>query len=187
MGKRKTASTKDGTGKKVSSKKSPAGLRKPARGTSSLAVLIIPEKDLAAHFPAVEAAVREGRLDVGAGLLGDPLKRTTILAHLLLEYCVDRLADYPPAKLFWTRWYWQNRLCRMHEQLEHGGKRCDVEREFCDNLVEQAAGFASDWDATNWETMDRVEAQAVADADTALGPGPFKRPKFACGDIRPLR
>src|SRR5262249_4525010 len=33
--------------------------------------------------------------------------------------------------------------------------------------------------------MKRVEARAKADADAALGPGPFKRPPFGCGDVRP--
>ncbi len=94
-----------------------------------LPVPVIPKEELAAHFPVVEAAARDGRLNVREALLDDPRQRITVLAHLLLEYCGDRLADRRPETVFWTRWYWHYRLCRMHERLEHGGARCDAERE----------------------------------------------------------
>src|SRR5205823_2086996 len=144
---------------------------------------IIPEDELAAHFPAVEAAAREGRLDVREGLLDDQRQQATVLTHLLLEYCGERLADRSPESVFWTRFYWHHRLRRMHERLEHGGKRCPAmaQSDTEDYLLEEGAKLGVDWQWT-----DPVEARAVADADAALGPGPFKRPKFACGDIRPL-
>jgi hypothetical protein len=182
MGKKKLAAGKAAAAKRAApKKKSTAGRRKPARAKTVLPVPIIPDDELAAHFPAVEAAARAGHLDVREDVLDDPRKRTTVLAHLLLEYCGDRLATRPPESVFWTRWYWHHRLTRMHERLEHGGKRCDVEREREDYLVEEAAKLNVDW---KW--LDPVEARAIADVDAALGPGPFKRPPFACGDIRPL-
>ncbi|HEY7158785.1 MAG TPA: hypothetical protein VH575_32875 [Gemmataceae bacterium] len=182
MGKKKAAPGKAAAAKRAAPKKKPtAGRRKPARAKKALSVPIILEDELAAHFPAVEAAAREGRFDVREDVLDDPRKRTTVLAHLLLEYCGDWLADRPPESVFWTRWYWHHRLCRMHERLEHGGKRCDAEREREDWLLEESCERDVDWDL-----MKQVEARAVADADAALGPGPFKRPPFARGDIRPL-
>lgn len=181
---RKSAPTrKAGRTKKAAPKKtSAAARRKMVRPKKLPAVPIIPEDELAAHFPAIEAAVRDGSLNVREDILDDPRKRTTILIHVLLEYSGGRLAGRSPESVFWTRWYWHHRLCRMHEQLEHGGKRCDAEREREMYLLEDSFGVDVDWDV-----MKKVEAQAVADADAALGPGPFKRPKFACGDIRPLR
>jgi hypothetical protein len=176
MGKKKAGREKSAASKRaVPRKEATAGPHKPGRAKETLSVAIIPEDELAAHFPAVEGAAQSGELSIRDGLLDDPRQRTTVLAHLLLEYCGGRLADRSRESVFWTRWYWQNRLCRMHEQLEHGGKRCDAERERSDALVEEAAELDADWDA-----MEQVEAQAVADADAALGPGPFKRPKFAC-------
>jgi hypothetical protein len=147
-------------------------------------VPILSEAELAAHFPAVEAAVRDGLLNVREGMLDDRRQRATVLAHLLLEYCADRLADRPPEAMLWTRFYWHHRLRRMHERLEHGGKRCPAEArgDVEDGLLEDAARLGVDF---RW--VDPVESRAVADAESALGPGPFKRPKFACGDIRPLR
>jgi hypothetical protein len=182
MAKKKPAPKKAAV-KKVALKKKLAARRKPAPKAEPLRAPIIPEAELAAHFPAVEAAAREGRLDVRDGLLDDPRKRTTVLAHLLLEYCGERLAGLPPAAVLWTRFYWHHRLRRMHERLEHGGKRCpaDAQSDFEDNLIEDLARLDVDW---TW--LDPVQARAVADADAALGPGPFKRPAFACGDIRPL-
>lgn len=180
---RKTAPGKAVAAKKAALKMKPATPRKkPARAKKLPPVLIIPEDELAAHFPAIEAAVRDGSLNVRGDILDDARKRTTILVHVLLEYCGDRLAGRPPESVFWTRWYWHHRLCRMHEQLEHGGMRCDVEREREMYLLEDSLGVDVDWDM-----MKQVETVAAADADAALGPGLFKRPKFACGDIRPLR
>jgi len=175
---RKTAPTK-----RVAPKKEPTtARRKMVRPKKLSMVPIIPEDELVSHFPAIEAAVRDGSLNVREDILDDPRKRTTILVHVLLEYCGDRLGGRPPESVFWTRWYWHHRLCRMHEQLEHGGKRCDAEREREMYLLEDSLEVDVEWDV-----MKQVEAVAVADADAALGPGPFKRPKFACGDIRPLR
>jgi hypothetical protein len=169
MGKKKAAPRKAAAAKRATAKKKPtAGRRKPARAKKALPVPIIPEDELAAHFPAVEAAAREGRLNVREGLLDDPRQRTVVLAHLLLEYCGTRLADRSPEAVFWTRWYWHHRLCRAHERLEHGGKRCDAEREREDDLVEESAELDVDW-----SLMKQVEARAVADADAALGLGPF--------------
>jgi hypothetical protein len=168
--------------KKAAPRNKPASGRcTPARAEEGLPVQVIPEDELAAHFPAVEAAAREGLLNVCAELLDDPRQRTTVLAHLLLEYCRDRLAARPPEAVFWTRWYWHHRLCRMHECLEHGGERCGAEREREDYLLEESADLGLDWDL-----MKRLEARASADADAALGHGPFRRPPFSCGDVRPL-
>lgn len=156
---------------------------KPARAPTRPPVPFIPDEELAAHFPAVEAAARDGRLDVRDGLLDDPRQRATVLAHLLLEFDRDRLAGRASDALFWTRFYWHHRLRRMHERLEHGGKRCPAmaQSDAEDYLLEDGVAAGVDLAA-----LDPVEARAVADADAALGPGPFKRPKFACGDIRPL-
>ncbi len=49
-------------------------------------------------------------------------------------------------------------------------------------MVEESCEVNADWDS-----MELLEALAVADADAALGPGPLKPPVFACGDVRPLR
>jgi hypothetical protein len=183
MRRKKAAPHKAAAAKKAAPKKKPtAARRKQAPAKKLPSIPIIPEAELAAHFLAVEAAVRDGSLNVREDILDDPRKRTTILIHALLEYCGERLAGRPPESVFWTRWYWHHRLCRMHEQLEHGGKRCDAEREREMYLLEDSCSFDVDWDV-----MKEVEAVAVAHADTALGPGPFKRPKFACGDVRPLR
>jgi hypothetical protein len=184
VGKKKAAPGKAAAAGRAAPKKKPvAGRRKPARAENELPVPIIPEAELAAHFPAVEAAARDGRLDVREGLLDDPRQRTTILVHLLLEYCGDRLATRPPDSLFWTRFYWLHRLRRMHERLEHGGKRCsaDAQSDAEDYLLEDGTKLNVDW-----SRLDPVEARARSDADAALGPGPFKRPPFACGDVRPL-
>lgn len=168
--------------KKAAPKKtSTAGRRRPPPAAGPLPVPIIPEEELAAQFPAVEAAAREGRLNVRDDLLDDSRQRTTVLAHLLLEYCGERLADRAPESVFWTRWYWHHRLCRMHERLEHGGERCDAERERGDWLVEESCTLDLAWDL-----MKQVEARAIADADEAVGKGPFRRPAFGCGDVRPL-
>jgi len=141
---------------------------------------VIPEADLAAHFPAVEAAARERGL-VRAELLDDPRQRATALAHLLLEFFRDRLADRPPEAVYWTRFYWHRRPRRTHERLEHGGGPCPADDDTERFLLEDGAELDVDWDR-----MDPLEARAVADADAALGPGRFERPPFACGDIRPL-
>jgi hypothetical protein len=163
-------------------KKPPAGPRQPP-ARQPFPVHIIPEDELAAYFPAVDAAARDGLLNVRDGLLDDPRQRATVLAHLLLEYLGHLLADRPAAAVFWTRFYWHHRLRRTHERLEHGGRRCPAEAQGDteDHLLEEGAGLGVDF---NW--LDPVEARAVADADAALGPGPFRRPPFACGDIRPL-
>lgn len=183
VGRKKATPKKVAAASGAAPKKKPTvGRGKPALAENELPARLIPEGELAAHFPAVEAAVREGQLNVRAGLLDDPRQRTTVLVHLLLEYCGDRLAGRPPESVFWTRWYWHHRLCRMHERLEHGGKRCDAEREREDRLVEESCESDVDWDV-----MKQVEARAEADAYAALGPGPFKRPAFACGDVRPLK
>jgi hypothetical protein len=184
MRKKKAAPGKAAAAKRAAPKKEPpTGRRMPARAKESLPVPVIPADELAAHFPAVEAAAQKGQLDVREGLLDDPRQRTTVLTHLLLEYRGDRLADRPPDALFWTRFYWHHRLRRMHERLEHGGQRCpaDAQSDALDYLLEEGVKLGVDW---KW--VDPVEARAVADADVALGPGPFKRPAFACGDIRPL-
>jgi hypothetical protein len=183
VGKKKAAPEKGAAAKRAGPQKKPtAGRRERAHATGAPPVPIIPEEELAAHFPAVEAAAREGLLNVRVDVLDDPQKRTTVLAHLLLEYGGDRLAARPPESVFWTRWYWHHRLCRMHERLEHGGKRCDAEREREGWLLEEPCVLGLDW-----ELIKQVEARAVMDADAALGPGPFKRPAFACGDVRPLK
>jgi hypothetical protein len=183
MSKKKPTRGKAIAAKKTATKKKPTTARRQSvRPMKMPPVPIIPEAELSAHFAAVEAAVRDGSLNVREDILDDPRKRTTILVHVLLAYRGDRLAGRPPESVFWTRWYWHHRLCRMHEQLEHGGNRCDAEREREDHLIEDSCEVDADWDV-----MKQVEAVAEADADAALGPGPFKRPKFACGDIRPLR
>ena len=87
MGKKKAAPGKSAAAKGASPKKEPtAGQRKPAPAKEVLPVPMIAEDELATHFPAVEVAAREGRLDVREGLLDDPRQRTTVLVHLLLEY-----------------------------------------------------------------------------------------------------
>lgn len=184
MAKKKVPARKPAAAKRKAPKKKPAAARrKPAPATGLPPVPIIPEDELAVHFPAVEAAARAGELDVRPDVLDDPQKRTTILAHLLLEYCGDRLAICSPEAVFWTRFYWHHRLVRMHERLEHGGKRCPAEAQSDaeDYLLEDGVKLNVDF---KW--FEPVEARAKADASAALGPGPFKRPKFACGDIRPL-
>jgi hypothetical protein len=183
MGKKKTTPGTASAAKKATPKKKPAAGQQPAQAKDVLPAPIIPEDELAAHFPAVEAAARAGQLDVREGLLDDPRQRATVLAHLLLEYRGDRLADRPPDSVFWTRFYWHHRLRRMHERLEHGGKRCPAEAQSDaeDYLLEEGSKLGVDF-----RRLDPVEARAKGDADAALGPGPFKRPKFACGDIRPL-
>jgi len=120
-------------------------------------------------------------LDVREEVLDDPRQRTTVLAHLLLEFFADRLAGWPPAVVYCTRYYWYRRLRRTHERLEHGGKRCPVETDKEIDLLEAGAELDVDWDS-----MKQLRARAVADAGAALGPVPFRRPRFACGDIRPL-
>ncbi|MBO0698820.1 MAG: hypothetical protein J2P46_10530 [Zavarzinella sp.] len=184
MAKKKVPARKPAAAKRAAPKKKPtAERRKPAPTIELPPVPIIPEIELAAHFPAVEAAARAGELDVRPDVLDDPQKRTTVLAHLLLEYCGDRLAGRPPEAVFWTRFYWHHRLVRMHERLEHGGKRCPAyaQSDEEDYLLEDGIKLNVDL-----KCLDPVEARAKADASAALGPGPFKRPKFACGDIRPL-
>src|SRR5205085_555130 len=100
MAKKKAVPGKAAAAKKATPKEPTAGRRKPVRDEEALPVPMIPEEELAAHFPAVEAAARNGHLNV----------------------CVERL-----------------------------------------------------------------DARAVTDADAALRPGPFPRPPFACGDVRPLK
>jgi hypothetical protein len=184
MAKKKVAARKSAAAGRAAPKKKPAVRRRtPARVPELPPVAILPEGELAAHFPAVEAAARSGDLDVRADVLDDPRKRTTIRAHLLLEYCGNRLADRPPEAVFWTRFYWYHRLVRMHERLEHGGRRCPAyaQSDAEDYLLEDGVKLKVD---LKW--LDPVEARAKADASAALGPGPFRRPKFACGDVRPL-
>src|SRR2546425_91966 len=64
MGKKKTAPGKAAAPKRSAPKQKPAaGRRKPAPTKEVLPVPIISEDELAAHFPAVEAAARAGQLE----------------------------------------------------------------------------------------------------------------------------
>jgi hypothetical protein len=114
-------------------------------------------------------------------LLDDPRQRTTVLAHLLLTFVADRLGGRPPEAMYRTRFYWHRRLRRTHERLEHGGGPCPADNDAELHLLEDGAALGVDWDH-----LEPLQARAIADADAALGPGPFERPAFACGDIRPL-
>ena len=93
MGKKKAAPGEAAPANKAAQKKPTAGRRKPARAANALPAPIVPEGELAAYFPAVEFAAREGMLNVRDGLLDDPRQRTTVLAHLLLEDMGHLLAD----------------------------------------------------------------------------------------------
>src|SRR5207237_114854 len=77
VGKKKAAPEKTATARRSAPQKEPtAGRRKAARAARALPVPIVPEEELAAHFPAVEAAAREGQLNVRVDVLDDPQKKT---------------------------------------------------------------------------------------------------------------
>jgi len=141
---------------------------------------IIPESELSAHYPAVEAAARERGL-VREELFDDSRQRTAALAHVLLTFFDDRLGNHPPTCVYWTRFYWYHRLRRTHERLEHDSNPCPADDDTERYLLEDGAELDVDWDL-----LEPLQARAVIDADAALGPGRFARPAFACGDIRAI-
>ena len=84
-------------------------------------------------YKAIPEAVLAGRAaavgllsDFSERSLDDPATRPALLCYILLDRRPELVADLGLSAddLFWNKYYWFQRLKRLHELIEHGGKEC---------------------------------------------------------------
>jgi hypothetical protein len=133
----------------------------------------IPEAVLAGRAAAVAADV-ELLSDFSERSLDDPVTRPALLSYILLDQRPELVADLGLSAddLFWNKYYWFQRLKRLHELIEHGGKECGPMAQEAFDMLPDGGNLDPYPDI---ETLARRDAQAQFRA--AARPKTKKKPR----------